>query len=369
MLTVQSIVKTSLIILLVLFGFGTLGATAGFTVAVIIAAITGILLTYTMYSALPKSGKSGLGIFKATKTMLKYGFPISLGSILTGFLTQFYSWIMAIFVTDNSAIGNYSVATNFVVLITFFAAPVTTMLLPAFSKLDYRKEGSALQNIFQYSVKYAALIVLPITTMVMSLAQPAINILFQDKYPLASLYLALLALVYFYSAFGNLSITNLINSQGDTKYNLYLAALTVAVGFPLSWILVSQFGIIGLIATSTVVSIPSLIWSIRFIKQRYGISIDWVSSTKILFSAIFTGIVTYFFVSWLPFNSIIQLILGTVEFIAIFLVLLGLSRTLSQNDLRNIRQMAIGLGPLKKIINLFLALLEKLTPKPKQPQK
>jgi len=276
---------------------------------------------------------------------------------------------MAIFVTDNSAIGNYSVATNFVVLITFFAAPVTTMLLPAFSKLDYRKEGGALQNVFQYSVKYASLIVLPVTTMVMSLAQPAINILFGDQYPLAPLYLALLALVYFYSAFGNLSISNLINSQGDTKFNLYLAALTVAVGFPISWVLVSQFGIIGLIATSTIVTLPSMFWSIRFIKRRYGISIDWESSAKMLFCAAITGIVTYFFVSWLPFNSIVQLILGVVEFFAVFLLIVGLTRTLSSTDLENLRQMASGLGPLKKIINLVLALLEKFTPKPKQTPK
>ncbi len=369
MLIVQSIVKTGLIILLVLFGFGTLGATVGFTVAVTIAAMTGILLTYVMYSSLPKTSESGLGIIKTTKTLLKYGFPISLGSILTGFLTQFYSWIMAIFVTDNSAIGNYSVAMNFVVLITFFATPVTTMLLPAFSKLDYRKESKSLQNIFQYSVKYAALLVLPVAALVMSLAQPAINILFQDKYPLAPLFLALLSINYFYTAFGNLSISNLINSQGDTKYNLYLSALVVAIGFPLSWVLVSQFGIIGLIATSTVVYLPSLIWSIHFVKHRYGLSIDWFSSAKILFSAITTGLVTYLFVSWLPFSSIVQVILGVFEFFVVSLLLVGLTRTLSSTDLSNLRKMATGLGPLKKIINLVLALLEKFVSKPEQTSK
>jgi O-antigen/teichoic acid export membrane protein len=86
-----------------------------------------------MYRSLPKPTDGKLAIIKTIKTMLKYGLPISIGAILTGFLTQFYSYIMAIFVTDNSLIGNYSVATNFVVLITFFATPVTTMLLPAFS--------------------------------------------------------------------------------------------------------------------------------------------------------------------------------------------------------------------------------------------
>ena len=163
-----------------------------------------------------------LEFIKTTKTMLKYGLPLSIGAILSGFLTQFYSTIMAIFVTDNSLIGNYSVALNFVVLITFFATPVTTMLFPAFSKLDAKKDREILKNVFQYSVKYAALIVVPVTAMVMALAQPAIGTIFEDKYVQAPLYLALLSVTYLFSALGSLSTGNLINGQGYTKYNLKL---------------------------------------------------------------------------------------------------------------------------------------------------
>jgi len=365
MLIIQSLVKTGLIILLVLLGLGTLGATMGYTVAVAVAAVAGVVLTYTIYSSLPKSTGGSLKVGETTKAMLKYGLPLSVGAIATGFLTQFYSWIMAIFVTDNAAIGNYSVATNFVVLITFFATPVTTMLLPAFSKLDYKKDQQDLKNIFQYSVKYAALIVLPVTTMVMSLAQPAIGTLFEDSYPLAPLFLALLSLSYFYTAFGNLSIGNLINSQGDTKYTLYLSLVSVVIGFPLSFVLVSQFGIVGLIITTTFVGLPGFIWSLGFIKRRYGISLDWGSSARILFSSGLTGLLTYFFVSWLPFSNLIRLLFGVVEFAIVFSLLAVASRTITRSDLFLIRQLAGGLGPLSKPIAFLLNLLEKLMPKPK----
>jgi O-antigen/teichoic acid export membrane protein len=270
---------------------------------------------------------------------------------------------MAIFVTDNGAIGNYSVATNFVVLITFFATPVTTMLLPAFSKLDYKKEYQDLKNIFQYSVKYAALIVLPVTTLVMSLSQPAIGTLFEDSYPLAPLFLTLLSLNYFFSAFGSLSIGNLINSQGDTKYNLILTIVSVVIGFPLSFLLVSQFGIVGLIITTTVVGIPGLVWSLGFIKKRYGIEVDWGSSAKILFSAGLTGILTYLFVSWLPFSDLIRLLLGVVAFAVVFLVIAVVTRTITRSDITLIRQIVGGLGPLRKPLTLVLNLLEKLMSK------
>ena len=170
MLIVQSLVKTVLILALVILGLGTLGAVIGFSVGVLVAGVTGVLLMYVMYRSLPKPVGSKLELMTTIKTMLKYGLPLSIGSILAGFLTQFYGFIMAYFVTDNALIGNYSVALNFVVLITFFATPVTTMLFPAFSKLDAKKDKETLKNVFQYSVKYAALIVMPVTTMVMALA-------------------------------------------------------------------------------------------------------------------------------------------------------------------------------------------------------
>jgi O-antigen/teichoic acid export membrane protein len=362
MLIVQSIFKTLLIIGLVLLGLGTLGAVIGYSVAVLIAGIAGVLLMYTLYRSLPKAGDGGLGLSSAIKMMLKYGFPLSIGAILGGLLTQFYGIILPIFVLDNGAIGNYSVATNFVVLITFFATPVTTMLLPAFAKLDYRKDPHILQNVFQYSVKYAAFIVAPVTAIVMALAQPAIGTIFGDNYLQAPLYLMLLSISYIFSVIGTLSIGNLINSQGDTKFNLKVSILTVLIGFPLSFILVSQFGIIGLIVTTTVVALPGVVWSLLFIKKQYGVSMDWGSSAKILLSTTITGIITYLVVSWLPFSSPIRLAIGVFLFVGLFLTTTILMRTLTPSDYVNLRQIVSGLGPLRKPLYIVLRLMEKFTP-------
>ena len=114
MLIIQSIAKTALIVALVLLGFGTLGAVTGFTTASLMAGLAGILLMWTMYKSLPKSTNSKLEIMATIKTMLKYGLPVSIGTILTGFLTVFYSYILAIYVTNNATIGNYNLAINFV---------------------------------------------------------------------------------------------------------------------------------------------------------------------------------------------------------------------------------------------------------------
>ena len=114
MLIIQSVVKTTLIVALVLIGFATLGAVAGFTAASFMAGIAGALLMWTLYRSLPKTTDGKLELMATIKTMLKYGLPVSIGAIITGFLTIFYSYILAIYVTNNALIGNYILAVNFV---------------------------------------------------------------------------------------------------------------------------------------------------------------------------------------------------------------------------------------------------------------
>jgi len=360
MLIIQSTVKTGLIVGLVVLGFGTIGAVTGFTTAVLFAGLTGVLLMWIMYKSLPKPTQSKLEVLTTTKTMLKYGLPLSIGTIIMGFLTQFYTYILAIYVTNNAVIGNYNVAINFVVLITFFATPVTTMLFPAFSKLDYKKDQATLKNIFQYSVKYAALVVVPITAMVIALAQPAISTIFQDKYSQAPLFLALLSITYIYTAFGNLSIGNLINGQGYTKYNLKLTLLTVAIGFPLSFVLISWFGVFGLIVNTLIVVLPSLFLGLHFIRKRFGVSVDWVSSAKILFSSAVAAILTYVLISQFAFSSPIQLIIGIIVFLIVFFFTAFVTRTVHRTDMVNLQEISDSLGLLRKPLRFLLKLMEKL---------
>ena len=360
MLIIQSVVKTGLVIGLIALGLGTFGAVIGFSSAFMIAGIVGALLTYTVYRSLPKANTGKLELLKTIKTMLRYGFPVSIGTIITGFLTYFYIWVIAFFVTDNALIGNYTIAQNFVVLISFFATPVTTMMFPAFSKLNAEKDGGTLKNVFQYSVKYASLIVLPVTVMVMSLAHPAIGTIFGNKYPDAPLFLALLSIIYLYTAIGNLSLGNLIGGQGYTKFGLKVTLLTIALGFPLSLIFTSQLGIVGLIVASSIVAVPAMLIYLRFAKRKFGVTVDWASSAKIVFSSAAAGLLTFLSVSVMPFSYPIQLLLGVVIFVLSFVAIAILTKTITAADIANVREIVRALGPLRKPLNLIINLLEKI---------
>ena len=372
MIVSQSIIKTALIVALVLFGLGTYGAITGFTVSSLLAGLIGVFLMFIIYKKLPKPNENKLKIGSNIKTMLKYGVPLSIGVILTGVLLQYYNFVLYIYVSDNALIGNLAIAQNFVVLITFFATPVTTMLFPAFSKLDHKKDPETLKNVFQTSVKYASLLVVPVAAMFMALAQPAISTLFGNTYIEAPLYLALLAITYLYTILGQLSIDGLINGQGQTVFTLIIAVITAGVGFPLGFILISNYGVLGLIITSLSATIPGIIASLIFIKKHYNVSVHWASSAKILLSSAAAAALTFALITQLRIlPSLIQLIVGVAVFTASYVTATILTRTFNTADINNLRDMFTALGPLQRLFNTILNLIEKLmtilTPKQNKP--
>jgi len=371
MLVSQSILKTALIITLVILGLGTIGAITGFTIASLLTGLIGALFMFTIYKKLPKPTGGKLEIGQNIRIMLKYGLPLSIGVIIAGFLVQYYNFLLYAYVLNNALIGNLGMAQNFVILINFFAFPVSTMLFPAFSKLNHKKDPETLQNVFQASVKYASLLVVPVTVMIMTLAQPAISTLFGNTYTEAPLFLTLLASSFLYTLLGNLSTGSLINGQGQTTFNLVLAVITAAVGLPLGFILISNYGVIGLILTTVTAGVPGIITALVYIKKRYNVTLQWRSSIKILISSAAAATLTYLLLIQLnTFPSLTRLIIGVAVFTPTYLVAAIIARTFNTTDINTLREMLTALGPLYRILNIALNLIEKLmktlTPNKKQ---
>jgi len=163
-----------------------------------------------------------------------------------------------------------------------------------------------------------------------------------------------------FTATGNLSIGNLINSQGQTRFQLKLSIITSAIGFPLSVVLISQFGIIGLIITALTAGIPSLIISLFWLKKHYDLTVDWSSSARILLSGAVASAITYVLISQLAFSNWAALIVGAIVFLFSFVLAILLTKAIDRSDMNNLRQMLGGLGPLRRLFNFFLTIIEKL---------
>jgi stage V sporulation protein B len=357
---VLSTVKAVLMISLAILGFGTFGAIVGTTVGYLIAGVFSVVLMYvTIYKPLRRKEVDKLEIFSTIKTLFRYGLPLSISAIVSGFLMQFYNVLLAIHCT-NVLIGNYQVALNFASVVTFFVMPILTVLLPAFSKLDSKKERETLGSVFQFSVKYAALLIVPLALAVMALSQPGVSTIFGEKYSYTPLYLTLYVVTFVYTAFGYLSVDNIIKSQGKTDVNMKLTLITSVIGLILNLVLIPTFGILGLLAANLVSGIPSLIIALWWIKKKYNATINWLSSAKILLASALAAVITYMATSQLNLASWITLIIGAVIFLVTYLVTTPLVGAITQADVQNFKHMVMGLGPLAPVFILPLSLLERL---------
>jgi O-antigen/teichoic acid export membrane protein len=231
---------------------------------------------------------------------------------------------------------------------------------PAFSKLDVQKDKETLRDVFQYSVKYASLLVIPVAALVMCLAEPAVSTLFGHTYASAPLFLALLALTYFLPAFGSLSAGNFLSSQGKTTLIMYLALLSAAIGIPLGYILIMQYGVLGLIITSLITGIINTAMPLYWVRKNYALTVNWSSSAKIMFSSSVTAILTYLVVLELGFSSLIRLVIGMVFFAVVFVAATLLTKTMTKPDIENLCSMAGGLRVVGKMFCRVLTIYDNL---------
>jgi len=356
----QAVVKSVLSPLLVLLGFGALGAVLGYTFSFLVAGIVGSTILYFLLFRTLKRTK--INRFKASKTlrnMLHYGVPLSISSILGGFLVQFYSFMMAFYCSD-AMIGNFQAATNFAVLLTFFTIPISTVLFPAFAKLDSQNDSQLLKTVFTSSVKYTAMLLVPATAAVMVLSKPMISTLFGEKWVYAPFFLTLHVIANLFSGFGSLSVGSLLTGLGETKTLMKLSLLTLLIGLPLAFLLIPNLGIAGVIVGTLFAGLPSMFWGLHWIWKRYKVTVDWGSSARIFVASTIAAATTYLSLDYLNTVEWLRLMIGGIVFLTVYVVAAPSIGAIVQGDISNLRTMLSGLGFISTMANLPLGVAEKV---------
>jgi O-antigen/teichoic acid export membrane protein len=346
--------------LLVYLGYGATGAVLGYTISFLVASITSLLLLYfAIYRKLGPDNTEKLGIYQTLRPMLAYGIPLAIATILMGILPQFYYFLMASFV-DLASIGNFKVATNFSVFLTFFTIPISMVLFPAFSKLDPRNERQILKTVFASSIKYTALFLMPATLAMLVLSGPLIGTLYGTKWLQAPFFLALYVIPNLFSVLGSISMFSLLAGIGETKMLMKLNILSLFVGVPFALFMVPQIGITGLIIVEILAGIPSLFIGLRFIWKRYEAKADFNSSARIFLSSAVAAAVAYLITKIFNAAYWILLTVGAALFLAVYLAIAPLIGAINQKDIDNLRAMFSGLGIISKILEIPLTIIQKI---------
>ncbi len=367
----QAAVKSVLSPLLVLLGFGALGAVLGYTLSFLAAGIaSSAILYFLLFRKLKRTKNNRFEISKTLRNMLHYGVPLSINSIIGGgssilggsgggLLVQFYSFMMA-FYCSNVMIGNFKAATNFAVILTFFTVPISAVLFPAFSKLDSQNESQLLKKVFTSSVKYTAMLLVPATTAVMVLSKPMISTLFGEQWVYAPFFLTIYVISNLFSGFGNLSMGRLLTGLGETKTLMTFGFLRLLFGLPLAFLLIPSLGIIGVIVGTLFAGLPGMFLGLRWIWKRYKVTADWGSSAKIFVASAIAAATTYLSLNFLNTVEWLRLIIGGTVFLTVYITVAPSIRAIVQSDISNLRTMLSGLGLISTIANLPLDVAEKV---------
>jgi len=355
----HSIIKSTAAPLLVLVGYGALGAVLGYTLSFIVVGIIGITVLYfLLFKNLKKSSFHLTDKIKILKKMLRYGVPLSLSSILGSFLYQFYAFFMA-FHCNDIMIGNYQIAVNFAMFIAFFTYPIASVLFPAFSKLDPKRELQLLRTVFSSAVKYAALFLVPATMVTLVLSESVVGTVFGQKWVHAPLFLSLYVIQNLFVLIGGLIMHSFLEGVGETKILLKLSLLKLSLGIPLAFILIPTYGIVGVILGTFFAEIPNQFLGLRWLWKHYNTKPEFKISAKIFLAAAIATIATYLSLNLLVTAEWIKLLIGGTLFLTVYILTAPIIGAISQKDIQTLRTMFSDLGVISKLINLPLALAEK----------
>jgi O-antigen/teichoic acid export membrane protein len=266
---------------------------------------------------------------------------------------------------DNTMIGNYKVALNFAVLLTFLTGPIGTVLFPLFSKVDSTNEKGILKTVFSSSVKYTILLVTPATMALIVLASPLIGTLYGNKYSFAPPFLALCVVFNLFSLLGWRSMGQFLPAVGETKLIMKMNLLALVISIPLAFILIPTYGIVGLILGPIISAIPSTFIGLYLSWKRYGVKADFISSGKIFIASLLASGTVYVFISFFHLAFWELFLGGIVLFVCVYLISAPLIGAINRTDVKNLRDMFAGIGVISKILDVPLKIIERLLRSPK----
>lgn len=356
----QATVYCALCPLLVYLGYGAVGIILGYTLSYVLSGtLSAILLYFFIFRKLHSYKLEYSEIYQTLKLLLRYGVPLAVGLLASGLLQQFYLFMMSHY-CDVAIIGHYKIATNFAVAITFFVIPISTVLFPVFSKINPEEEPELLKSVFSSAIKYTTLFSLPATLAIIVLSETMINTVYGDKWFYSPFFLSLYMIQYLFVSIGAFTNVSLLQGLGETKVLLKLFLLSLFIGIPLAFLLVPSFQIVGLILTSLFAALPSLFLGLHWIWKHFRAKADFGSSGRIFFAATIAGATTYLFLKAFDTYAWIMFTASAILFLVVYLITAPLVGAVSQMDVGNLRVMFSGLGPVSKLLELPLALVEVL---------
>ncbi|MBD3172495.1 oligosaccharide flippase family protein [Candidatus Bathyarchaeota archaeon] len=341
---------------LVLLGYGAIGGVIGEAGPILLTGISGLILIYLLYRK-EKRTDTDINHKQALILFLSFGGPIYLANLVTSVRPQILTFLLGIHAGEEIT-GNFTVVFWFSSLISFVYLPIRTTIFPLLSKLSDKRD---LKFVYRNSIKYASLFIYPIVFTIIALSRQIIEALFSTDYQYAPTYLKLYMIVYLYTGIGSLSNIPLLNSQKLTRETLIIQLIQFSVTVLPSVIIIPKYGAIGALTLLVAGIGVSKIYAIKRIHTIFNFYPDFTSSIKLFLSGLSLSLIIWYTFSRTLYNPWIELILGGILSLLLYLVLVISLKVLTKQDYRRIKELAPIFGPFSPYFKNIIEKISKLS--------
>jgi len=220
---IYSLAQLIAVIVLVIAGYGIVGALVGTIVGLfigMIAALASIIRYIGLEFVRPKKVEM--------KELSRFTAPLVVSGISASGSTSLAVLVLGIFV-GSFVVGEYNAAFKLGSFASVIIISIAFVLLPTFSKA-IANEGLSrkLGSLFNNSIYYTLLFMLPVVAYVISVAKPLIYLFFSSEYLLTPLYFMVIVIGITLGIVGNYG-TNIIIGYGDTKRTTKYQLIVVGI--------------------------------------------------------------------------------------------------------------------------------------------
>lgn len=344
----------------VLIGFSTVGALWGTVIGYSLAAVSAIyIFKVYMPKYIPKPSVdfkfSRRDELKLAGTLVKFSIPVIITAIAEMLIYNICTIVMGKFLTF-ADVGFFAAADPISRLPLMISISVATTILPASSEAFKVRDVDALQKYVGESYKISLLFVVPMCVGLALFAEPTLLLLYfkNPAYAAGASALAILAIgMTFYSIFS--ISTSIVQGIGNPRIPMYILIVGSVVTGILSWVLIPSMGIAGGAAATTIACFIMMVPCIYFVFKLTETKAPTISIIKILLATAIMGVAGLF----IP-KTTLFLFPGIIICMIVYFFALILVKFFTKEDIATLRGFSSKFGPLSKIVNKLLNIVERI---------
>ena len=332
-------------VVLVLLGYGIVGAVSGMLIGLAVGSIAGAayMVKYTG-ARLARPSKDEV------KSVSRFSAPVMASVIAMQGALNLAVLVIGV-VAVSSVVGNYGAAYKLARLVDLTITASTFILLGAFSRaLSGKRLAESIGSIYNNSIYYTTLFLFPLVAYGIANASPLIRLLFSSSYTSAPLFFAVMIGGMAAGMIGVYAGTLMVSS-GKTRTFMKYQLAAIAVQIALLFLLAPFFKAIGaLVALFVIAPIVLDIIYIRALELQFQVKHRFGPIARVAAASVIVGVVM-FMISTVMHQRLLSLAPNIAVVIILFPPLLAMFRGVSAKNLEFIRSTGERLGRMHYIMD------------------